>query len=210
MLNPKCRNQGHSQGASQKFNALRLHPTQWILLAVELRTSPSNDTAQSTPPVNQDNAEAAEPTEHREASQNAPVAEILQVFHVAYLILPILFSYPCLLLCYSLLLSPYFWLTCSSIARPVMAAILNFFPCPFERSISISLNIIKPFPTIFPNFHPYSSRLAYLYLGLPVYATIFYNQNLFGQMSCYSATVFYSVYLGMLQVNSRPACYFSM
>ena len=74
--------------------------------AHRLATSRSNDTAQSNPPVNQDNAEAAEP---REASQNAPVAEILQVFHVAYLILPILFSYPCFLLCYSLLLYPLFF-----------------------------------------------------------------------------------------------------
>ena len=151
---PHSRSQPEVQRPSTSPNA--------VDSARRLATSPSTDTAQSNPPVNQDNAEAAEP---REASQNAPVAEILQVFHVAYLILPILVSYPCLLLCYSLLLSPYFWPTCRSIAWPVMAAILNFFPCPFERSISISLNLIKPLPTIFlisPVFKPFGLS----YLGL--------------------------------------------
>ncbi len=108
---PHSRSQPEVQRPSTSPNA--------VDFARRLATSPSNDTAQSNPPVNQDNAEAAEP---REASQNAPVAEILQVFHVAYLILPILVSYPCLLLCYSLLLSPYFWPTRRFIAWPAMAA----------------------------------------------------------------------------------------
>ena len=110
---PHSRSQPEVQRPSTSPNA--------VDSARRLATSPSNDTAQSNPPVNQDNAEPAEP---REASQDAPVAEILQVFHVAYLILPILilvFSYA-IVYCFT----PYFWLTYSSIARPVMAAILNF------------------------------------------------------------------------------------